>query len=83
MSGINSNVWRRSVNRSQRAHLITEERPHTVTDLKIIEADRAETVLDVGTRIREDRHLGTSNTPSFFCSRYCVFIVFKKLVKMM
>ena len=65
---ISSNVWRRSVTRSQRAHLITEERPHTVTDLKIIEADRAESVLDVGTRTREDRHLGTSNTPGFFAA---------------
>ena len=33
--------------------------------MKIIEADRAETVLNVGTRTREDRHLVTSYTPSF------------------
>ena len=68
MSGIKSNVSRRSVTRSQRAHLITEEHPHTVTDLKIIEANRAETVLDVGTRTREDRHLGTSYTPGFLAA---------------
>ena len=73
MSGSNSNVWRRSVTRSQIAHLITQEHPHTVTDLKIIEADRAETVLDVGTRTREDRHVGTSNTQGFCLQQiFCV-----------
>ena len=75
MSGINSNVWRRSVTRSQRAHLITEEHPHTVTDLKIIERDRAETVLALAHAHVKIGAPWDVPHARFFCSKQFVSVV--------
>ena len=68
VSGINSNVWRRSVTRSQRAHLITEEHPHAITDLKIIEAivpKRSSTLAHAQVKIGT---VGCPTRPFFFAA---------------